>query len=144
MRITLREVPDLVAALAVAGAVEVALRVLPLPRVARAVGAPLRLDGTAGTAPWVPARLEARGHARARAVGRVMRRWPFGDTCLRHALVAGRRLRRYRPRLVVGVTKVDGEVRAHAWLELESGVLDPLGAAPAYLPLEPSRPVEER
>lgn len=144
MKIAPREIPALLAALAAACAVEVGLRVLPLPRVARAVGAPLRLDGGSDAAQDARPRLGARGDDQVRAVGRVMRRWPFGDTCLRHALVAGQRLRRFRPELVVGVTKVNGVVRAHAWLELESGVLDPLGAAPAYLPLGSSQGAQDR
>ncbi|QGH68503.1 lasso peptide biosynthesis B2 protein [Pseudactinotalea sp. HY158] len=133
----IREVPAVAAALLVACAVEVALHLLSLPRTARAVGAPLRQGGGAAPAARGNARLGPRGRRRVRAVRRVMRHWPFGDTCLRHALVAGQRLRRLHPELVVGVRKTGGVVRAHAWLEFETGLYDPLGVARAYLPLEP-------
>ncbi|WP_147918524.1 lasso peptide biosynthesis B2 protein [Ruania zhangjianzhongii] len=142
-RVPVREVPAVIAALALACAVEVGLRTLSLPRTARLVGAPLR-STSSPTAPQVRgARLGRRGRRQARAVQRVMRHWPFGDTCLRHALVAGHRLRRFDPELVVGVAKVDGEIRAHAWLEFDTGLYDPLRAAQAYLPLGSPRPVEE-
>lgn len=138
MRVPLREVPAVAAALVVACAVEVGVRTLPLPRLARLAGAPLRHGGPAGTPPTRPVQLGPRARLRLGAVRRVMRHWPYGDTCLRHALVAGHRIRRFGPELVVGVTKVEGEVRAHAWLEVGAGVYDPLGAAPAYLPLVPT------
>lgn len=144
MKVPLREVPATTAALAITCAVEVGLRTLPLPRMARLVGAPLR-NTEPPTAPQVRgARLGTRGRRQARAVQRVMRHWPFGDTCLRHALVAGHRLRRFDPELVVGVAKVDGEIRAHAWLEFDTGRYDPLHAAQDYLPLTSPRPAAEK
>ena len=143
MKVPVREVPALIAALVMTCAVEVALRTLPLPRTARLFGAPLRTTDPATPLPERPARLGAHGRRQARAVQRVLRHWPFGDTCLRHALVAGHRLRRFDPELVVGVAKIDGEIRAHAWLEFASGRYDPLRAARAYLPLGAHRPKEE-
>jgi hypothetical protein len=62
----------------------------------------------------------------------VLRHWPFGDTCLRQALVGGHRLRRLNPTLHVGVAKQGGEVRAHAWLVVAGVVIDPLYAAASY------------
>src|SRR5699024_8870930 len=100
-----REIPATAAALPTTCAVEVGLRVLPLPRTARLFGAPLRQGPAPPAAEPRPARLGVRGRRRARAVQRVMRHWPFGDTCLRHALVAGQRLRRSSPELVVGVAR---------------------------------------
>lgn len=143
MKVPVREVPAVVAALALACAVEVWLRTLSLPRTARLVGAPLRNTRSPTTPQLHGARLGPRGRRQARAVQRVMRHWPFGDTCLRHALVAGHRLRRFDPELVVGVTKIDGQVRAHAWLEFDTGRYDPLRVAQAYLPLGSHRPAEE-
>ena len=143
MTVPMREVPATIAALAVSGAVEVALRSLSLPRTARLFGAPLQQSATAAAPTAQRARLGVRGRRRARAVQRVMRHWPFGDTCLRHALVAGQRLRGFGPELVVGVTKVDGRVRAHAWLEFETGIYDPLHAASAFLPLTSPAPEDE-
>ena len=144
MKVPLREVPAITVALALTCAVEVGLRTLSLPRMARLVGAPLR-STESPTAPQVRgARLGTRGRRQARAVQRVMRHWPFGDTCLRHALVAGHRLRRFDPELVVGVAKIDGEIRAHAWLEFDTGLYDPLHAAQDYLPLGSPRAAEEK
>ena len=120
---------------------EAGLRTLGLPRLSRLLGAPLRtkdrlpevIDPRAST-------LTASERLRVRASLRITRHWPFGDTCLRQALVIGALLRRRSPDLVVGVAKIDGEVRAHAWLEIDSGRLDPLGAAAAYIPLTAVEP----
>lgn len=55
---------------------------------------------------------------------RLMRRWPFGDTCLRRSLVLGQRLAVLHPQLHLGVTKENGALNAHAWLEVGGLVLD--------------------
>lgn len=55
---------------------------------------------------------------------RLMHRWPFGDTCLRRSLVLGQRLAVLHPQLHLGVTKEDGALQAHAWLEVGGLVLD--------------------
>lgn len=139
-RLPLAEVPRTVAAFFVAAVVEVGLRTMSLPRLADLVGAPLLLgpaDPSAAPAPEVDAGSTLPPDARRQvaATRRVLRHWPFGDTCLRQALVSGAGLRRLRPRLQVGVAKLDGDVRAHAWLLVRGRVLDPLGAASSYLPL---------
>ncbi|MFC7494564.1 MULTISPECIES: lasso peptide biosynthesis B2 protein [unclassified Nocardioides] len=141
-RVTPAEIPSLLAALLLAVVVEVGLRVTTLPRLARLLGTRLVMDGidadaAAGSTdrstpppplpPWAIKRLCA--------VRRVLRHWPFGDTCLRQALVGGGRLRRLDPALVVGVAKIDGEVRAHSWLLVNGAVVDPLFAAGSYRPL---------
>lgn len=135
-----REWPGVLMAAAVAVIVEIGLRTMTLPRLAKLLGVPLRLDdgdavmpepGVLRARPWVRRRL--------RATRRVMRHWPFGDTCLRRALVSGHRLRRLHPALRVGVAKIDGRIQAHAWLELNGVSLDPAGAA-AYRTLETVRP----
>lgn len=56
-------------------------------------------------------------------VALVYARLPLPDTCLRRALTAGFRLRRFKPRLVLGVKK-SGSLAAHAWLEFNGVVLD--------------------
>ena len=116
--------------------VEVGLRVTTLPRLATLVGAPLRLDdGVDVMAPATVVPLSAR-ELRVLAVSEgVVRRWPFGDTCLRRALVGGHVLRRRQPGLRVGIAKVDGRIQAHAWLEIDGVSLDPAGAA-AYRTFE--------
>ena len=130
------EVPDLFLALVVAVVVEVGLRTTTLPRLARALGTPLAVDGfdayaeppdALPLAPWATLRMNA--------TRRVLRHWPFGDTCLRQALVCGRLLRRLHPVLQLGVAKVDGEVRAHAWLVVGGTVVDPRRAVAPYQPL---------
>lgn len=127
------EVPDLCAALVVAVVVELGLRTTTLPRLARALGTPLAVEGYVGAADayllprWAVHRMNA--------ARRVLRHWPFGDTCLRQALVCGRLVRRLGPALQLGVAKVDGEVRAHAWLVVNGTVVDPRRAVSSYQPL---------
>jgi Transglutaminase-like superfamily len=120
-----RELPAIVAAVSVAAAVEVGLRTLKLPMLARLAGTPLRDDD--GVVPREADRLglPPRLVLRMRAVRRVMRHWPFGKTCLRLALVSGQRIRSVRPVLRVGVMKDADGVRAHAWLEVDGVSLDP-------------------
>ncbi|NED99597.1 lasso peptide biosynthesis B2 protein [Phytoactinopolyspora halotolerans] len=139
-RVPVREIPAVLAAAGAAVFVEVGLRVTTLPRLARLVGTPLRLDTDAAIAEPASAtaaglRLPPAAIRRLRAVRRVMRHWPFGDTCLRRALVSGQLLRGSHPELRVGVAKIDGKIQAHAWLEIGGTSLDPGGAA-AHLPLE--------
>lgn len=121
----LRELPAVVAAAVVAVVVELGLRTLKLPTLARLMRTPLADDG------GVPSRIVDRFPmpprlvVRLRAVRRVMRHWPFGDTCLRLALVSGQRIRELHPLLRVGVAKDADGVRAHAWLEVDGVSLDP-------------------
>lgn len=111
-----------------ASLIEVGLRVLPLPRLCGAVGIQLATDERqpTGSRETGLTRRELRQIALAR---RIMQLWPWGDTCLRVALVSGRLLRVRRPLLCVGVARVDGTVRAHAWLEVNGVSLDPVGSA---------------
>ena len=129
----------LLAAFGVAVFVEVGLRLMTLSRLARILGVPLaageQASATAPQPPGDPAGLPSWARGRIRATRRVLHRWPFGDTCLRQALVTGQRLRRLDPLLHVGVAKMDGEVRAHAWLVVSGVVVDPLRAASSYLSL---------
>lgn len=127
-----RELPASLAALIVAVIVECGLRFTTLPTLARWLGIPLASATVPTPLPGPPPPLPARAKAQVRATRRVMSRWPFGDTCLRQALVSGHRLRRLGPQLHVGVAKIDGEIRAHAWLSIGGGILDPLAAAASY------------
>ncbi len=131
----LPELPAVLASALVAAAVEVGLRVTTLPRLARFLGTPLASGPAAALAGPGPAQLPSWARRRVSATGRVLRHWPFGDTCLRQALVSGQRLRRLHPSLHVGVAKLDGEVRAHAWLVVRGRILDPMRAAGGYLDL---------
>jgi hypothetical protein len=134
------ELPDLCAALVLAVVVEVGLRTTTLPRLARALGTPLAVDGYDAFADGADAVLLPRWAVRrVHAARRVLRHWPFGDTCLRQALVCGWLVRRLRPALQLGVAKVEGEVRAHAWLVVNGTVVDPRRAVSSYQPLTAAR-----
>ena len=130
-----------VTAFAVACVTEVGLRTLPLPRLARLMGAPLAV-ADAGQEPaqmpsgGSPLKVSPRQRRQVRTALRLLKRWPLGDTCLRQALVCGFLLRDRHPALHVGVAKRDGEVRAHAWLTVGDSILDPIGSASSYFALE--------
>lgn len=126
-----REWPLVAAAAAVAVGVEAGLRLASLPRLAGLLGAPLAVD------PPEPAvhehlRLSPSDRRRVRAARRVLRHWPFGDTCLREALVMGHLVRHLHPTLRIGVARIDGALRAHAWLDIDGALLDPLRSAASY------------
>lgn len=141
VRSRLSQLPATGAVLVVATLVEVGLRTMSLPRLAALAGTPLQLEDPESSAvKFEPApddvfELPPRARRQLAATRRVLRHWPFGDTCLRQALISGQRLRRFQPRLQVGVAKLNGEVRAHAWLLIHGRILDPMGVAVAYLPL---------
>lgn len=137
LRRLIAELPATPAVLAVAVVVEIGLRHTTLPRLGRWLGVSLGsgADTTLGAATTRHAgapTLSARARRQVNATRRVLRHWPFGDTCLRQALISGQRLRRLHPRLHIGVAKIDGALRAHAWLEIDGGILDPLAAAASY------------
>ncbi|MBA2954241.1 lasso peptide biosynthesis B2 protein [Nocardioides sp. CGMCC 1.13656] len=138
-RVRLAEVPALLAAAAAAAVVEAGLRVTTLPGLARALGAPLAVGLESYVKPAGDAALPEWAQVRVRAARRVLQHWPFGDTCLRQALVTGWLLRRLRPSLHLGVAKVDGEVRAHAWLLVDGMAVDPRFAVSSYQPLVSAR-----
>lgn len=128
----------LLPAAVVAAVVELALRTMTLPRLCRLLGVRLELGpGSANGSPHsVPVRaLDVRDSARYRAARRVLGIWPWAGhgMCLRLALVAGFLLRHRQPALHLGVTHVDGKTLAHAWLSIDSAVLDP--TAQYYTPL---------
>jgi hypothetical protein len=136
LRVRASDVPDLCAALVVAVVVEVGLRTTTLRRLARALGTPLAVDDVDAYTGAADAYLLPRWAVRRmNAARRVLRHWPFGDTCLRQALVCGRLVRRLEPALQLGVAKVEGEVRAHAWLVVNGTVVDPRRAVSSYQPL---------
>ncbi len=131
------QLPATLAVIVVAVVVEIGLRVTTLPRLGRVLGVSIATGSTgAASAEQQPSAamrcLPARARRQVAATRRVLRHWPFGDTCLRQALISGQRLRRFQPRLHIGVARIDGELRAHAWLVIRGGVLDPLSAAASY------------
>lgn len=129
-----RELPTTVAAGLATAMVEIGLRVTTLPKLTRLLGVPLdpAMTGHDDTMRSSATTLTESDLRRVRSTQRVLRRWPFGDTCLRQALVSGVLLRHHKPVLHVGVARIDGEIKAHAWLAIGSGILDPLTAAGSY------------
>lgn len=129
-----RDYAAVASAMATQARIEWALRRRPLPAIAQVFGVPLDTgSGMPATEPFAE-RLTAAERRSLRAARRVLRHWPWDDTCLRRALATGHVLRHRRPTLRVGVAKTDGEVRAHAWLEIGGRTLDP-EAPTSYLSL---------
>jgi hypothetical protein len=124
-RLPRRDLALTAVALGVLAAVELGLRVARLPSLSAALGVPL-LTTPESPSHWVDGdQLPMWARRRLAATRRATRRWPFGDTCLREALVAGCLIRRLDPSLRIGVAKVDGQVKAHAWIEIQGRALDP-------------------
>jgi len=111
---------DAVVVLLWMSAVEFAVRLVPVSKLANLLGAPL---ATQPTEPGVAAqpRLNATDVRRLRLLDALARRWPFGSgPCLRQALVAGRLLRRHGPRLRIGAALDHDDLVGHAWVEVGS------------------------
>ena len=114
---------DVTATIVVVAVAEVGLRASGLRRTAQVLG--VKLGGESQTmGDAAGSELPLWAHRRLRTVDRVMRRWPFGDTCLRRALVGAQRLRRLDPQVVVGVRLVDDAFGAHAWIRVDGCDLD--------------------
>lgn len=117
--------------------VEVGLRLLHLPTLARLLG--LRLSAV--ELPADPPVLMPRWTQRClNAAERVTAHWPAGPEgkCLRRALVAGNRLRSLQPEVVIGVRSGHDGLQAHAWLVVCGGALDPSAHAFSQLPVNRS------
>lgn len=110
--------------LIVACVVEICVRRMTLARLTRWLGVRLA-DGRAPTVSTESRYPRGVATRKLAAVDRVMKRWPFGDTCLRRCLVGGQRLRKLRPVLHIGVRSTDQGVTAHSWLEVAGQSLDP-------------------
>lgn len=119
----------------VMGAIEVALRALPLERVARLVGATLRSADREGSAPSQSASQPWPESAESAAATVVLRHWPFGNTCLRESLLFAHLLRDHQPVLRIGVARRGADFHAHAWLEV-AGVARGTGHAD-FTPMQP-------
>ena len=114
---------ELVVVVLLAAACEAMVRWRPLSSLAATFGVALaeRTDHPADPMTSLPewARM------RLRITRRVMRNWPVDGVCLRHALVAGHRIRRLDPVLRVGVASEGvSSINAHAWLEVGGRSLD--------------------
>jgi transglutaminase superfamily protein len=111
--------------------VEVAVRMLPLPKVSGFMGVPL--DSTTDQAAvGPPLDLSRWQRGQLLTLMPVAAHWPFADgPCLRQALVTGHILRRYEPVLRLGVSNKDA-LQAHAWVEVRGRVVGDVGE---YTPL---------
>ena len=69
---------------------------------------------------------QARGQALAKSLGIAAARIPFGATCLQQSLALWWLLRRHNveSQMRIGVTKDDGQFKAHAWVELLGSALN--------------------
>ena len=125
MRRLRHPIPEVVVVLFLAAYVEIGLRRWTLPELARRLR--VRLDLTSDPAP-LPEQIVLPSGVKGsmEAVYGVLRRWPWGDTCLRRALLLGHRLSWLDPTLRIGVRRDgDGEIGAHAWLEIGGRCIDP-------------------
>jgi hypothetical protein len=129
--------PAVLITLGVAVAVEIGLRTLRLPTLARVFHVPLSSEHQDPSADPSALNLPPDAIRRLGVSACVMRHWPFDEKCLRRSLVCGYRIRSLKPQLVLGVALVDGEVKAHAWLTIGGLSLDPRGSA-SFSGLEPA------
>ena len=113
------------AAFLLAVIVEAGMRTLRLPRLSALLGVPLDTSVREEVEISEPVIVPRWARRRLTATRRALRYWPFGDSCLRIALVGGCLVRRLDPVLRIGVAKHEGEVKAHAWLEIGGLSLDP-------------------
>lgn len=120
---------DLVRAVAVALRVESALRRGGIARAALVGRVHVVMDGVAApTSPLASVDLSPREREKLDTAWRLLRQHPFNGTCLRRAIVGGYFLRERDPILRIGVSKANGIVAAHAWIEIDGVSLDPDGA----------------
>jgi hypothetical protein len=113
------------AAVLLALVVEVGLKTLTLPRLSGLLGVPLETGAQRQVEVADPVVVPHWARRRLAATRRALKHWPFGDSCLRLALVGGFLVRRLDPALRIGVAKHEGEIKAHAWLEIGGLSLDP-------------------
>lgn len=119
-----RDLLTLAHGLAVLCGVELAIRWVPLPRLAGLLGAPLDLSPDDPAPDRPPPALDERAWRRVALLRRLARLWPWGaGPCLRESLVIGHALRRWDPVLRLGVAGRDGRISAHAWLEVAGAPL---------------------
>ena len=109
--------------------VEILIRWVPLPRLARLLGVRLDLEPPLPASPVMSAaELSEHDRRQLRGARRVADRWPLSKgPCLRRSLVAGHLLRRHDPTIRVGVAGTGDRLQAHAWLEIEGRPLEDPG-----------------
>ena len=121
----------------VAAVVEVGLHTVRLPRLCRWLGVPLDTSAAPRPRPDGVVIVPRRARRRLAATRRALKYWPFGDSCLRVALVGGFLVRDLDPVLRIGVARHRSEITAHAWLEIGGVSLDP--GSGDFAPVEGTR-----
>jgi hypothetical protein len=101
--------------------IEVGLRSLSLPVLARMLG--VRLERGPERAGRDRVRLPPEVRPILRVVDAMLRDFASEGLCLKRSLLAGGLLRKYRPTLRIGVASREGKIGAHAWLELDGTAL---------------------
>ena len=121
-----RELVTMVHAVVVLGVVEMLIRWVPLPRLARVLGIRVNLAPARTDAQQLPLeQLPPRARRELRCTRRVADVWPLSKgPCLRRSLVAGHLLRRHHPAVRLGVAGTGAELVAHAWLEIDDRPLE--------------------
>lgn len=108
----------------------------PLPALCNRLGLRLGVNVgsvSAGDIEWAAWMNVRRTCGRA---ARIVRYWPFGDTCLRRALLVAAFHRDLNPSVVLGVRRGDdATVLAHAWVEVAGLSLDPASTTYASFPV---------
>ncbi len=103
-------------AVAMTAAVELGLRTLRLPTLARALGVGLIQDRQEQETPG--AALATNHDSVVRAVDSIFSRMPPSGRCLRRSLVLAGLLRAFGPKLKFGVARRPDGIAAHAWVEI--------------------------
>lgn len=116
--------------------IEVGLRRTSLPALARRLGIRVQTDPT--TPVLGAPELSSRERADVDAARRLIRRWPAEAVCLRRALLIGYALRGRRPVLAIGAARHDGQVHAHAWIQVDGVVVEERSVE--HVPLRRARP----
>jgi len=106
--------------------VELMIRWVPLPRLARLLG--VRLDLSPATNPGAlaaPLALTPKARRQLRCCWRVAALWPFSSgPCLRRSLVAAHLLRTDGAAVRLGFPNEPGARIAHAWIEIDGRPLE--------------------
>jgi hypothetical protein len=139
LRRTPAERAALLRTLPVLARVEAGLRTSTVPRVAGRLGVTLGTDPS-GAPRVAPVAFTARESVDVDAARRLVRRWPAEARCLRRSLLIGHALRARRPVLRIGVAKHDGDVHAHAWIEIDGAAIEGVEAGVDFKPLRRARP----
>ncbi len=117
----LTRLPSLLYCTLIAARVELLLKFRPLDIAAKRLGVVIswQSNSSGSVSPQASGNDFARNHLAN--VDSIMRRWPFGDTCLRRSLILGKLLADFNPKLLIGVGTQDSTILAHAWIESDLG-----------------------